>query len=78
MAAVPILLPELGAGRDVVRVSCWLVDLGDNVEEGDRVVEVIVPGVTFDVSAPISGILSRIEKLPDAPVASGDVLGWIE
>ncbi len=76
--ATPILLPDLGANCSTVRVSCWLADLGDTIEEGDRVVEVLVPGVTFDVSAPASGTLTKIEKLPDAEVAPGDVLGWID
>ncbi|MGE3316361.1 MAG: lipoyl domain-containing protein [Planctomycetaceae bacterium] len=75
--ATPIILPDLGSRSSKVRVSCWLADPGDRIEEGDRVVEVLVPGVTFDVSAPTSGTLTKIEKLPDAVVATGDILGWI-
>lgn len=76
--ATPITLPDLQSGSETVRVSCWLVDLGDNVEEGDRIVEVLIPGITNDIFAPCSGRLSHIEKMADAPVATGDVLGWIE
>jgi 2-oxoglutarate dehydrogenase E2 component (dihydrolipoamide succinyltransferase) len=72
-----IVLPELGV-REEVRVSCWLVDPGQRVEVGDRVVEVLVRGMTFDVAAEQAGVLQRIEKPFDAPVAAGDVLGWIE
>jgi pyruvate/2-oxoglutarate dehydrogenase complex dihydrolipoamide acyltransferase (E2) component len=75
--STPILLPDLKATGDVIRISCWLAEPGDTVEEGDRIVEVLVPGVTFDVSAPTSGTLTRIEKLIDAEVTPGDVLGWI-
>ena len=74
----PIELPDLGAGDEAVCVSCWLVDPGEMVVAGDRVVEVLIKGITFDVSAPVSGIVSRIEKSPDTRIVPGDILGWIE
>ena len=49
----PIVLPDLGA--DPVRLSVWFVDPGDQVYEGDRVVEVLSNGATFDVSSPVAG-----------------------
>ena len=76
--AVPIELPELGAENESVRVSSWLVDVGERVEAGERVVEVLLPGMTFDVAAPSAGVLTRIEKPLEAIVNTGDVLGWIE
>lgn len=47
----PLTLPDLGAGDEELRVSCWLVDLGDAVDEGDRVIEILLDGITFDVLA---------------------------
>jgi pyruvate/2-oxoglutarate dehydrogenase complex dihydrolipoamide acyltransferase (E2) component len=76
--SIPIVLPELGAGGADVRVSSWLVDLGDEVDAGDRVVEVLLPGATFDVPAPAAGILTGIARPVDSVVRSGDTLGWIE
>ena len=73
-----IVLPELDTVNDVIRVSCWLVDLGDSVEVGDRVVEVLVRGITFDVSAPAAGVVGRIEKPYDSIVVPGETLGWIK
>lgn len=75
--AVPVRLPELGADEPV-RISCWLVEAGDAVDAGDRLVELLVSGMTFDVPAPAAGVLQRIEKGFDAVVQTGDVLGWIE
>ena len=75
---VPISLPELGADNELVRISCWLADLGEPVDEGDRLVEVLIQGITFDVPAPASGTLTRIEKSLDADVRAGETLGWIE
>jgi pyruvate/2-oxoglutarate dehydrogenase complex dihydrolipoamide acyltransferase (E2) component len=75
---IPIELPDIGAGDDAIYVSCWLVDPGEIVVAGDRVVEVLIKGITFDIAAPVSGILSRIEKPLDTRIVPGDILGWIE
>jgi pyruvate/2-oxoglutarate dehydrogenase complex dihydrolipoamide acyltransferase (E2) component len=74
----PVRLPDLGAGDEELRVSCWLVDLGDVVDAGDRVVEILLDGVTFDVTAEQSGTVTRIERALDSVVRPGDVLGWLE
>ena len=74
----PIRLPEIGAGQAVLSVSCWLVDTGDLVDRGDRVVELVTASSTFDVPAPVAGRLARIDKPLDTDVAVGDILGWIE
>lgn len=73
-----IVMPDLGAGQVTIRVSTWLVTLGESLDEGDRIVELLVPGMTFDVAAPASGRLAHIDKFADAEVRAGDVLGWIE
>ena len=74
----PIRLPEIGAGHASLSVSCWLVDIGELVDRGDRVVELVTAGSTFDVSAPLAGRLTRIDKPLDTTVAVGDILGFIE
>jgi pyruvate/2-oxoglutarate dehydrogenase complex dihydrolipoamide acyltransferase (E2) component len=75
---VPIRLADVGAQGRSVRVSAWLADPGDLVEEGDSVVEVLLAGMTFDVPSPAHGVLSRITMPLDAVVAPGDILGWVE
>jgi pyruvate/2-oxoglutarate dehydrogenase complex dihydrolipoamide acyltransferase (E2) component len=72
----PILLPEFGAGPVVL--SVWFADPGDPVFEGDRLVEVLVNGATFDVSAPATGRLLRRQALPDDRLVPGQVLGLLE
>ncbi|GDY09789.1 hypothetical protein LBMAG52_32750 [Planctomycetia bacterium] len=74
----PITLPDLGAGEQLVRVSTWLTQIGEEVGEGDAVVEVLLRGVTFDVEAPSSGRLRRIGRFENDLIATGDTLGWIE
>jgi pyruvate/2-oxoglutarate dehydrogenase complex dihydrolipoamide acyltransferase (E2) component len=73
----PIVIPELGADELPISISSWLVDPGEAVEPGDRVVELLVAGVTFDVAAAESGWLESVARDVDARVRPGDVVGWI-
>ena len=73
----PITVPELGSGSEPLRVSAWLVDVGQPVIAGDRLVEVLIPGITFDIEAVQTGELVEVLRAVDAIVAPGDVLGWI-
>ncbi len=72
----PIVLPELGA--DAAVLSSWFADPGDEVYEGDRLVEVLVNGATFDVAAPATGRLLEKFVFPDEPLAPGQMLGLLE
>ena len=61
-----------------IRLSLWFADPGDPVFEGDRLVEVLVSGATFDVPAPATGRLREKLALPDDPLQTGQVLGFVE
>ncbi|MGL6076330.1 MAG: biotin/lipoyl-containing protein [Fimbriiglobus sp.] len=69
-----IVIPELGTPG---HVSLWLVGLGERVEEGDRVLELLIPGMVVDVHAPSSGFLTERIVLPGDPVTSGQVAGTL-
>lgn len=73
---VPIALPDLGTAR--ARLSLWYVLPGERVFEGDRVAEVLIPGATFDVPAPATGVLAERIALPNDVLGTGQVLGVIE
>jgi pyruvate/2-oxoglutarate dehydrogenase complex dihydrolipoamide acyltransferase (E2) component len=73
---VPITMPELGC--DQATLSLWYVRPGDRVLEGDRIAEVLIPGATFDVPAPATGVLRERLALPHDPLTAGQVLGVIE
>ena len=76
-----ITVPELGARALRVQVCSWLAALGENVREGDRLVELSLPGMTFDIPAPADGRLMVIEKNMGEAVQPGDVLGrlqWVD
>jgi 2-oxoglutarate dehydrogenase E2 component (dihydrolipoamide succinyltransferase) len=74
---VPVLLPELGTADEPVRVSAWFVEVGDPVEAGEPILEVMVAGVTCDVCSPAAGRVSRTVKDLDAVVRPGEVVAWV-
>jgi pyruvate/2-oxoglutarate dehydrogenase complex dihydrolipoamide acyltransferase (E2) component len=75
---VPITVPDLGAGDEKIRISAWLVDVGQTVVAGDNVVEVLIPGITFDIQAGQTGELVEISKVVDEFVIPNDIVGWID
>ena len=73
-----VILPDLGTGPDVpIVVSHWFAARGDEVWEGDRLVEVLVGPATFDVPAPATGRLAEIRGEEDDQVRPGAVLGLV-
>jgi pyruvate/2-oxoglutarate dehydrogenase complex dihydrolipoamide acyltransferase (E2) component len=72
----PILLPDLQAGP--ATLSTWFAEVGEWVFEGDRLVEVLVGGATFDVPAPATGRLVEKQALNNDPLRPGQVLGAVE
>lgn len=73
-----IRVPDLDSGPQPLLLVQWLVDPGTEVLEGDRVAEVLVSGILFQVASPVAGRLARFEKGQRATVMSGEVIGWIE
>ena len=73
-----VILPDLGTGPDVpIVVSHWFAARGDEVWEGDRLVEVLVGPATFDVPTPANGRLAEIRGHEDDLVRPGAVLGLV-
>ena len=74
-----VILPELGTGPDEpIVVSHWYAGPGDEVWEGDRLVEILVGPATFDVPAPASGRLAEVRGHEDDRVRPGAILGVVE
>jgi pyruvate/2-oxoglutarate dehydrogenase complex dihydrolipoamide acyltransferase (E2) component len=76
---VEIVVPELGLDPShTLVVSTWLAEVGDEVFNEDRVVELLLDGATFDLAAPATGMLTEVLAYPEDPVQPGQVLGIIE
>jgi pyruvate/2-oxoglutarate dehydrogenase complex dihydrolipoamide acyltransferase (E2) component len=74
-----VILPDLGtAPGQLITLSVWFADEGDLVYEGDRLVEVLIAGATFDVAAPATGRVAEILAYPDDELQPGAVLGLVE
>lgn len=75
----PVLLPDVRLGRDTeMFVSLWFADVGEEVIEGDRLVEILAGPITFDVPAPASGRLIEIRAAEEDAVQSGSLLAVVE
>lgn len=74
-----IVFPEFAEdGDEKAKVIQWNVQVGDSVQEGEDVLELLTDKATFTVPAPVSGTLCEIAKPVDYEVAVNDVLGSIE
>ena len=73
-----VILPDLGTGPDVpIVISHWYAARGDEVWEGERLVEVLVGPATFDVPSPATGRLAEVRQWEDDRVTPGALLGMI-
>lgn len=75
---IPVVLPDLGTAGTAVTVSAWFVEPGDDVEAGEPILEVVIPGVTCDVCSPATGRIDRLVSAIDARIMPGDVVAWLE
>ena len=74
-----VTLPSLGDDLDeMARVSIWLADEGDIVNENDDLVEMVTDKAAFTIPSPKSGTL--VQKLVDEEdeVKVGDVICILE
>lgn len=73
-----VILPELGEDVKKAVISYWHCETGDKVNEGDDLVEMSTDKATFNVPAPVSGVVKErfFEEGDTAQV--GDVLALIE
>ena len=74
-----VALPDLGedAGESA-KVTFWYFKEGDEVKEGEDLVEMMTDKATFNVPSPASGTLKEIRTAESADVNVGDTLGVIE
>jgi pyruvate/2-oxoglutarate dehydrogenase complex dihydrolipoamide acyltransferase (E2) component len=71
----PVVMPDLGTPAVL---SVWFADPGDAVYAGDRLVEVLAGGATFDVTSPVTGRLTEKCAYPEDPLSPGQVLGMVD
>ncbi len=72
-----VKLPELGEGVNEASVSYWLYQEGDEVKEGEDLVEMTTDKATFNVPSPTSGILKEISVEEGETIKVGQKLASI-
>jgi len=73
-----ITLPSLAEGIEKAAVSYWHRAVGDDVKEGEDLVELVTDKATFNLPAPVSGVLKEILVEEGKDVMVGQILGKIE
>src|ERR1700710_2624888 len=73
----PVTLPAMGESVREGTVLEWHKQEGDDVAEGETIVEVSTDKVDAEVPAPASGTLTRIAATAGETGAVGDLLGEI-
>ena len=73
-----VVLPFLAEGVDKASVTYWHKSIGDRVEEGQDLVELVTDKATFNLPAPSSGVLKEILIEEGSVAKVGQVLARIE
>ena len=76
--SVEITVPQLGESIVEATVGRWLKHEGEQVNEGEPVVELETEKVNMEVVAPASGVLQSIAKQEGDAVGIGEMLGRVD
>lgn len=79
MSTAEVKLPSLGedAGEEAT-VGHFFREVGQEIQEGDDLVEMVSEKATFTMPSPVSGKIVSIDVAEDDEVKVGDVLAVIE
>lgn len=73
-----VKMPRLGETVDEVVLLEWLVEVGDQVEEGAELALVETDKVETEVPSPVAGTVAELTVPEDAEVNTGEVICVIE
>jgi len=70
-----VKLPGLGEDTtDIVTVSSWLAQIGDELKQGDDLLEITTDKAAFSLPAPKDGILSELLVHDGDEINVGDIV----
>lgn len=75
---VEIKLPKLGESISEATVLRWLKSVGEQVEEGEALLEVATDKVDSEIASPASGVLKTITAEENEQIEVGGLLGIID
>tara|TARA_R110002095_G_scaffold135586_3_gene117553 strand:+ start:509 stop:1696 length:1188 start_codon:yes stop_codon:yes gene_type:complete len=76
--SVEIKVPSVGESISEVQIGAWHAEEGKWVAQDSEIVELETDKATFDVPAPLDGIIVEILKKQGETAAVGEVIGYLE
>jgi 2-oxoglutarate dehydrogenase E2 component (dihydrolipoamide succinyltransferase) len=76
--AVELKIPSVGESITEVEIGEWLKTEGDQAEKDENLVVIETEKVTFELAAPVSGIVTKVLKKKGAVASVGEVIGYME
>ena len=73
-----VKLPHLGEGIDSAEIALWHKQVGDVIAQDEDLCEVVTDKVSFNVSAPCSGVIKNLKYKEQSIASIGDVIAIIE
>ena len=73
-----VKLPPIAEGVDKANVSYWHRAAGDSVKDGEDLVELVTDKATFNLPAPVSGIVKEFLVNEGDEAKVGQILAKIE
>ena len=73
-----VKMPVLAEGVDKASISYWYKSIGDNIKEGEDLVELVTSKATFNMPSPASGVLKKILILEGEEAEVGRTIAIIE
>ena len=72
-----LIMPALGMAQETGKVLRWLRAEGEEVRQGEPVLEVETDKANVEIEAPASGVLAKVLAREGDEVPVGQVIGWI-
>jgi 2-oxoglutarate dehydrogenase E2 component (dihydrolipoamide succinyltransferase) len=76
--AIELVVPEVGESIQEVQVGRWLLAKGEHAAKEQGVVEIETDKISFEIAAPVSGVITRVVKAEGETAAVGEVVGYME
>ena len=76
--AVELKVPAVGESITEVQIGQWLKGEGQSAEKDENLVEIETDKATVEISAPVSGRISKVLKRTGETAAVGEVIGYME
>src|SRR5262249_41127781 len=76
--AVELKVPTVGESISEVQIGQWLKGEGQVAEKDENLVEIETDKATVEISAPITGKISKVLKRTGETAQVGEVIGYME